>query len=330
MTRTVLAADVGGTKTLMARYEVRGGTVRLVREETVLSNDFSSLEQVVRAFLDGDGEPVQAGVFGIAGPVIEGRAVPTNFSWEAIEQESIARAMDLDPQRVRLMNDLETTACGVPYLGREDLETVNAGVERKGNIAVIAAGTGLGQGILFRRGDQVLPVATEGGHASFSPRDDRDVALFRFLRHRFGHVSQERVVSGPGLENVFDYLRTVEKRPVVPAVLHRLETEDARAVIGGAGVAGTCATCREAVDWFVRLYGAQAGNLALTVMALGGVFVGGGIVTKILPRMTTGAFMDSFVDKGRYMDLLEEVPVNIILNPKTALLGAAHAAREMV
>jgi glucokinase len=195
---------------------------------------------------------------------------------------------------------------------------------------VIAAGTGLGQAFLFWDGNRHHPVATEGGHVDFAPRDEREVALLAFLRRRHARVSYERALSGPGLAAIFAFLTEDLGRPVAPAVRERLRTGDASAAIGEAGVAGTCPTCVEAVELFVDLYGAQAGNLALTVMATGGVYVGGGIVTKMLPVITSGRFMTAFTAKGRYAEIMRAMPVQAILNPKTSLLGAAHAARELL
>ena len=229
------------------------------------------------------------------------------------------------------MNDLEATAYGALFLSAHEILTLNTGKARRGNCAVIAAGTGLGQAFLFWDGQGYRPTATEGGHVDFPPRNEKEVELLRFLTKQYdGRVSCERVLSGPGLVNIFNFLCQVLQRPVAETLRARLQTEDAAAVIGEAGVTGSCRTCTEAVDMFVSLYGAQAGNLALTVMSVGGVYIGGGIVTKLLPKMTAGGFMQSFTDKGRFGQLLQDMPVRIILNPKAAQVGAAHAARALV
>jgi glucokinase len=236
----------------------------------------------------------------------------------------------LGTPHVRLLNDLEATAYGALTLPAEKLLALNVGVARPGNRAVIAAGTGLGQALLFWDGTRHLPVATEGGHADFAPRDDVEMDVLRNLTAQYGaHVSYERVVSGHGLVNVFRFLDEVRHLPVSDDVRRRLAAEDPAAVIGELGISGACATAAAAVERFVSVYGAQAGNLALTVMATGGVYVGGGIVNKLLPAMTRGRFVEAFVAKGRYERLMREIPVWIIRDPDAGLQGAAHVAAAM-
>jgi glucokinase len=328
MAQYVLAGDIGGTKTTLAIYAVeRPGQVSVVREASFPSQHYSGLETVITDFLRSDSEPVAAGAFGIAGPVLDEEAITTNLPWK-ITTAGMRQVIGCD--RVRLMNDLEATAYGALFLSPNELQTLNAGSPRRGHRAVIAAGTGLGQAFLFWDGMRYRPVATEGGHADFAPRDEQEVELLYFLRKRYSRVSYERLLAGPGLVNIFNFLDQALHRPVAPSVRERLQTEDPAAVVGQAGVAGLCATCVEAVDIFLSLYGAQAGNLALTVMGIGGVYVGGGIVTKLLPKITTGAFMNSFRAKGRYAQLMAEIPVYIILNPNTSQLGAAQAACELL
>jgi glucokinase len=327
MTTWVLAGDVGGTKTNLGLYEAAGPEdVRLEREASLPSRQFDGLGSLVRRFLAEGGEPLSAAAFGIAGPVFDGRVSVTNLPWQ-IETGSLAREIGCDD--VRLMNDLETTAYGALFLDASELHVLNEGVPRKTHRVVIAAGTGLGQAILFWDGERFRPTATEGGHASFAPRNEREMALLRFLLRRFDRVSWERVVSGPGLFHIFEYLDQEEGLPVSPEVRERMETEDPSAVIGEAAVAESCVCCAAAVDLFVSLYGAQAANLVLSVMALGGVYVGGGIVTKLLPRVTAGGFLEAFRAVGRFGPLVAETPVQIILNPKASLLGAAEIALDL-
>lgn len=328
MTRYVLAGDIGGTKTNLAVYAVEGvQRLSLVREASFPSRQYGGLEQVLGEFLANGGERVAAGAFGIAGPVVDGTVTATNLPW-TVEAPALARVLGCE--RVRLMNDLETTAYGTLFLPPGDLLTLNAGKPRPGNCAVIAAGTGLGQAFVFWDGERHRPAATEGGHADFAPRDEREVALLHFLRQKYARVSYERLLSGPGLVNIFGFLDEGLHRPVAPAVRERLKSADPAAVVGEAGVAGSCPTCAEAVELFISLYGAQAGNLALTVMGVGGVYVGGGIVTKMLPKMTTGTFMHSFTAKGRWAAFMADIPVHVILNAKASQLGAAHAASALV
>jgi glucokinase len=304
----------------------RGG-LTAVREASFHSGDFRSLEALVAHFLDGEARPIRAAAFGVAGPVIGGSARITNLPW----QVSAARlARTIRCPTVRLLNDLESTAYGALFVQRSELLELNPGAPGPGNRAVIAAGTGLGQALLCWDGARFIPSATEGGHADFGPGDDRDVGLLQFLRGEYGRVSWERVVSGPGLHNIFRYLDDGLGRPVTPAIRARMEREDPSAVIGEAALDGTCAICAEAVDMFVRLYGAQTGNLALTAMALGGMYVGGGIVTKLLPRILAGDFVAAFLDKAPHRAVMERIPVWVLLNEKTSLIGAAHAAAELV
>jgi glucokinase len=323
----VLAGDIGGTKTDLALYHVEGPRrVRLVREEVFPSREYGGLEDVVRSFLHEHGEGIAGAAFGVAGPVLGGEVALTNLPWK-VEAASLEAAIGC--RGVRLMNDLETTAYGALFLDRGELETLNEGIPRETHRVVIAAGTGLGQAILFWDGERYRPTATEGGHVDFAPRDEREMGLLRFLLERYGRVSYERVLSGPGLLCIFDYLTRELGAKVEPSVRQRMEREDPSAVIGESGVSGACATCEEAVEMFVSLYGAQAANLALTTMALGGVYVGGGIVTKLLPKVKAGGFMEAFRNVGRFEPLLAETPVRVILNPKTSLLGAAEAALDL-
>ena len=327
MATRVLAGDVGGTKTNLAIYAIdRAGRLSLERERQFRSSEYSGLEKVIHEFLADERGKVRGAAFGVAGPVLNGRVKTTNLPW-TVRTASLERAAG---SRVRLLNDLEATAYGGLFAGRKDVDWLVPGVKRPGNLAVIAAGTGLGQALLYWDGARHRPVATEGGHADFAPRNDKELALLVYLQKRFARVSYERVLSGPGLVNIFSFLADELGRPASPDVRARLQHEDPGAVIGEAGVAGTCATCSEAVDTFVSIYGAQAGNLALTVMSTAGVLIGGGIAVKLLPKMKSGAFVSAFVDKGRYREFMSRIPIAVLLDPKTALVGAGHAAAELV
>ena len=327
MTHThILAGDIGGTKTHLALYRLAGPARTLRREATFASRDHARFDDLVAAFLGG--ESLDAAAFGIAGPVVDGEVRTTNLPWHIAARELAVR---LDCPRVALLNDLGATALGALHLPPEQLRPLQAGVARPGHIAVIAAGTGLGQAYLHWDGQRHLPAATEGGHTDFAPANERDVELWRWARTQYGHVSWERLVSGPGLHALFRFIDEVERVPVdrnVRAGL--LAGEDPGRTIGEAGLAGSCPASRHALDWFVRLYGAQAGNLALTVMALGGVMVGGGIVVRLLPAIDSAAFRAAFCAKGRYQKLLEDVPIHAILEPKTALFGAVEAAIRLL
>jgi glucokinase len=328
MTATVLAGDIGGTNSRLALYSTHGaGGLTPIRAATFPSREHAGLEEVIGRFLGADAGPIAAAAFGIAGPVVDDAVITTNLPWH-IRAASLRTR--LGTPHVRLLNDLEATAYGALILPADQLLTLNPGVTRTGNRAVIAAGTGLGQGLLFWDGARHVPVATEGGHADFAPRDEVEHDLLRWLERKYdGHVSYERTVSGHGLVNIFTFLDEQCRMPVSAATRERLTKEDPAKVIGELGASGGCATAVAAVERFVSIYGAQAGNLALTVMATGGVYVGGGIVNKLLPAMTSGAFVRAFEAKGRYERLMAEIPVWIVRDPDTALHGAADVAAQL-
>lgn len=330
MTTNVLAGDIGGTNSRFALYASTGADgLTLVRAHTFPSRDHAGLEEVIARFLaeGGAAAPIAAAAFGIAGPVVDDAVVTTNLPWHIRGDALRSR---LGTPHVRLLNDLEATAYGALVLPPEKLLTLNPGVARAANRAVIAAGTGLGQALLFWNGTRHVPVATEGGHADFAPRDEVEHDLLRWLERKYdGHVSYERTVSGHGLANIFAFLDEHCRMPVSPETRRRFEHEDAPAVIGELATTGGCGTAVAAVERFVSIYGAQAGNLALTAMATGGIYVGGGIVNKLLPAMTNGTFVRAFVAKGRYERLMREIPVWIIRDPDCGLYGAAHVAATL-
>ena len=326
----ILAGDVGGTKTVVALYESERAGLRPVRESVYWARDHASLEEIIGVFLDEGPAPlIEATCFGVAGPVIGGRVSTTNLPWE-IDEASLARATGA--RRAKLLNDLEAMAYGMLGLDDEEFAVLSPGAEPapRGNAVVIAAGTGLGQALLVWDGERHLPVATEGGHAGFAPRSEQEVELLRFLRAEFGsHVSYERILSGPGLHNLYRFLRTSGDEPEPAWLAERMRAEDPSAVIGEVGVSGGDPVCAASVELFASIYGAQAGNLALTALAVGGVFVGGGIAPKLLPVLQGGAFVRAFSDKGRFSALLEGIPVRVALTPRTPVLGAARYAAQL-
>jgi glucokinase len=325
----ILAGDVGGTKTALGLFqaEARGGVTSL-RETTLPSREFATLELAVQQFLTAVPE-VTVGVacFGVAGPVMDGRAVATNLPW-VLEERGLARALSVP--RVHLLNDLEATAHGILTLPDAALLTLQQGRAQPGNLAVIAAGTGLGEGVIVREDDHVVVIASEGGHADFAPRTDLEINLLRALRTEFGRVSYERVVSGPGLVNVYRFLRRAAGAAEPAWLATRLAEEDPAAVVAEVGLARDDAVCAATLDMFVSVYGAEAGNLALKVLAVGGVFVAGGIAPRMQARLAEGAFVAAFRDKGRLSPLLGQMPVHVVLEPRTALLGAARVAAAML
>jgi len=299
----------------------------LVREAVVPSREIDSLESAVEAFLLGAPRlSVTAACVGVAGPVIDGRCVTTNLPWEVHERRLAAAAH----APTRLINDLEAAGYGVLTLAPEQFLTLQAGVPKPGaNMALIAAGTGLGQALLIAEGQDYRVVASEGGHADFAPHDEVDVDLLRFLRAEFGHVSWERVLSGPGLHSIYRFLQMRAGHAAPEWLRERLQREDPSAVVGEVGLQGRDPVCVDALDRFVTLYGAQAGNLALASLALAGVVLAGGIAPKIRSKLVEGRFMQAFLGKGRLDTLLSQIPVRVVLDERAPLWGAARVATRM-
>jgi glucokinase len=315
-----ISGDIGGTKTRLAIIEVNGTRLQIEREHTYASRDFALFEELLGEFIQGSDTPVRA-AFGIAGPVQGRVAQTTNLPWH-IDADALQAKFGF--QFCTLLNDLEATAAGLPALDKDDLLTLHAGAPNAfGNQAVIAAGTGLGEAGLFWDGRRYHPFSTEGGHASFSPGNDMGIALLKHLQQRYEHVSWERIVSGPGLVNLHGFLCQHHGATLPPWLQNEMRQGAAAAVIAEAALNKHDDLCVEALDWFVRLYGAEAGNLALKVMSRGGLYLGGGIAPKILPHIQNGRFLDSFFNKGRMRPLLEAMPVKVILNDRAALYGSA-------
>jgi len=324
---TVLAGDIGGTKTALALFDKTARGLVLLRDDTLSSRGFASLEAAIERFLAaGPRPPIDAVCLGVAGPVVDGRCVATNLPW-VIDERVLASS--IPAARVKLLNDLEVDAHGVLSLPDEELRTLQAGVPRRGHMVLIAAGTGLGEALIVQEGDRRVVIASEGGHADFAPRDDVEEGLLRFLRKEFGRVSLERILSGPGLFNVYRFLRDTGWARESAEVGDRMRAGDPSAVVTEMALAGRDAMCGKALDIFVSVYGAEAGNLALKAMAVGGVFVGGGIAPRIVPRLTSGTFVTAFRDKGRLAALMEAMPIRVALNPRAPLLGAAQVAATM-
>jgi glucokinase len=333
----VLAGDIGGTKTLLAICEVTGAAeragafkVEVLAKSRFDSHKFPGLAAICRAFAQEVSRPMPrfAG-FGIAGPVANGRCQTTNLPWVLDEQEL---AQTLLVESVRLANDFYTLALGIPSVAAKDLLTINEGVrDPKGPCAIIGAGTGLGEAIAIvgSQGRREV-LATEGGHVSFAPRTELEIGILRFLSLRYGHVSWERVISGDGLVNLVEGIAQVEGLAPAPAlqetILH--DRPNAPAAMTAAARAGD-PLCKQALELFCKLYGAEAGNLALKTLSTGGVYVAGGIAPRMVNSITDGRFREAFVDKGRMRPLLEQVPVQVVLDTEAGLLGAAVlAARE--
>ena len=323
----LLAADVGGTKTLLGLFEPAPARPRPLAVLSYPTIEFPSFIAIIETFFADAGvstSAISAAAAGVAGPVVEHTAELTNIGWSISAAELVTH---LRTPRVRLLNDLEATATSIEALDAHELETLQPGVmDPDGNAAVIAAGTGLGSAFLHRANGRLSPIPSEAGHADFAARTDREVDLMRLLRGRLGRAEVEQVLSGPGLVNLYRLTHRDQPCRVVPDI----ESPDAPAQISQAGLDGGCPRCVEALEMFVEAYGAEAGNLALRVVATGGIFIGGGIAPKILPALRTGRFIAAFVDKPPMHELLTRVRVSVILNAEAGLLGAAIAAAELM
>lgn len=321
----ILAGDIGGTKSLLGLFEGDSIAPRSLDEASVATAAHRSAEELIATYLAARSVRPERICLGLAGPVIDGTCDLTNLGWRTSE-EAISRAAGGVP--VAFLNDLEATAYGALCLPQEDLVPLNEGdAGRRGNMAIIAAGTGLGEALLHWDGRRHVAVATEGGHADFAARNDLEWELRCWIEGRIGgRVSVERVLSGPGLAAIHAFLRQRDGDPEPAWLAERMARGDASATISEAALSGEDPVCAEALSIFVSIYGAEAGNLALRTLAVGGVFVAGGIAPKILPALTDGRFMRAFADKGRFSDLLRGVEVRAVLNPQAALIGAASQA----
>ena len=322
----ILAGDVGGTKVHLALYAFEDGRLKPVRDARFPAHEFTSLDAVVEKFLGSEErEQIVASCFGVPGPVRDGRLKLTNLPWE-LGAHDIARSLHIE--HIFLINDLEANGYGIPELAPESICTLAAGDPAAyGHRGLIAAGTGLGQALLIWDGRTHRPIPSEGGHCDFAARTDREVGLFKYLQRTLnGRVSWERVVSGIGIKNIYEYLRDVEKLEEPAWLRDRMAAEDPNAVIGTCAEDGSSQLCFETMQLFASAYGAEAGNLALKVLALGGIYLGGGIAPKMIKTLNSGGFMEAFLDKGRLSAVLKTIPVRIILDDACALLGAAAFA----
>jgi glucokinase len=319
----ILAGDVGGTHTRMGLFSFEEGHVKLHTVAEFSSRQYPGLEQIILSYAESQAAKVEVCCFGVAGPVVQGHVQLTNLPWEIDEQ----KGSEVLGYPLMLINDLEATAYGISELGPEDFVTLQESrVPQAGNAAVIAAGTGLGEAGLFWDGVRHIPFACEGGHCDFAPNGELQARMLGYLRGQGEHVSMERVISGPGLVSIHAFLRATAGHAEDPWLEEELRRDDPAAAISRAALAGTSELCMRALDIFVSCYGAEAGNLALKLMAVGGVYVAGGIAPKILPKLRDETFRNAFVNKGRLSDVLEAIPVRVVTNERTGLLGAARCA----
>lgn len=325
--RLCLAGDIGGTKTNLGLFSFGDERPVLEAMESYSSTETEGLGRLVELFLSQCAITVSAACFGVAGPISHGTARVTNLPWEVSEKE-LAKRFGWD--RVTLINDLTATAYAVPVLGDSELEILNTGaVDPEGCIGVVAPGTGLGIGLIAVKEGSFWPLPSEGGHVEFAPKDRREIDLLLHLLGRMPHVSLERVASGPGLFTIYSWVKEYRGHAQPAWLTRAIETGDPSGAVSRAGMEKSDPTCAEALEIFVSIIGSAAGNLALTAMTTGGIYLGGGICPKILPALKKGPFLESFTAKGRFTDLMSNIPVKVILNDKAALLGAACHAFEL-
>jgi glucokinase len=319
----VLVGDIGGTKTSLALADITGEHVELVEPRSYASASWPGLQACARAYLDEIGLPCELAAFALAGPVKEGRCATTNLAW-VVDAHTLEAELGL--ARARLLNDLEAVAWAVPALAPAQLEQLQVGDGSRGNACVIAPGTGLGEAGLYWDGTQHHPFASEGGHADFAPVTELELALLGFIRRTHARVSWERVVSGMGIANLYAFLLE-HRRASTPAWLHdEIAAGELAAAVAHAAARGADPICVETMQLLFTLYGREAGNLALKHMALGGVYLAGGVTLRNLELLRASGFIEGFCDKGRMRELMGRMPVRVILDPHAALRGAARLA----
>jgi glucokinase len=323
----ILVGDIGGTKTNVALIESEGGALGVVAtQRTYASAEYDSLEAILRAFIEEHRPRLTHACFGVAGPVVEGHVDTTNLAWD-VSARALTEALGIEG--IGLINDLEATAYGIEALKQDQLHTLNAGQQRRGggNRALIAAGTGLGMTGIIQIEGRYHPSPSEGGHMDFAPRTPVELDMLGYLIEKYGgHVSYERVLSGPGLFNIYSFLRDRKVAEEPGWLAEQIASGDDAKAVSAAALAGKSELAMRALDIFVSVYGAMAGNLALLMLATGGLYVGGGIAPKILEKLKDGSFMRAFMDKGRFSAFVANIPVHVILDDKTALYGAARYA----
>ncbi len=318
---SVLAADIGGTKSNLSLYKIGDGKLKAAREKTYATTDFGSCTEMLKAFLEGEKDPTDSICLGVAGPVVNGTAKGTNFPWE-MDAAGIAEKLDI--KSVTLINDMEANAYGLTALEEKDFFPIKKGTGREGNAVVISPGTGLGEAFLYWDGSRYRPFASEGGHCDFSPRNELDVALWKFLNKKFGHVSWERIISGQGIRNIYKFLLEYRgnQEPLWPR--DKMDDKEIPRLITEAALEGKDRITEETLRLFLNYLAIEASLLALKAKAFGGIYIGGGILPQLKDALDKERFSDQFTSVGRLSDLLDHMPVEIVLNEKTALLGAAH------
>ncbi len=324
----ILAGDIGGTKTNLALYKMTEEGVFLEVQHQFVSQNYASFSDVIDEFLAKIPDTkITTVCFGIAGPIIDGRCRTTNLPWEIVTTD-LKKLLKINS--VYLLNDLEATAYGMLYLHNDEFIDLNPNAEtKKGNCAVIAAGTGLGEAMLYFDGLSYHPIGSEGGHSDFAPQTPQQDALLLWLREYYPlHVSYERLLSGPGIANIYDFLVSINFALEPGSIKELKSKEDKSSLISRCALEDKDSLCIETLRLFVEIYGAEAGNMALKSLSLGGVYIGGGIAPKILPFMQSETFLKAFCNKGRFSQMLQAMPIKLSLNPETAMLGSAHFAKD--
>src|SRR5947208_1634172 len=319
----ILAGNIGATRVLLAAYQNEGSQLQCVVQRLYKTQDHSGIAEVLKDFVNTEGVPVHAACFGVAGPVRAGKSKISNLEW-TIDSRELASQLKLGS--VGLLNDLEAYAYGVDALASTDFITLSEGAEdSEGNRVVISARTGLGVAGLYWDGFRHHPFACEGGHADFAPRNELEMDLLGYLQKKYGRISCERILSGPGIKNIYDFLRDTKKEDEPQWLREQISgAPDPPALISQIALENKSSICDRTLSIFVSIYGAETGNCALHFMATGGIFIGGSIAAKIVPKMKDPIFMQSFLNKGRMEPLLKEMPVKIVLNDDSGIIGAAR------
>jgi glucokinase len=319
----ILAGEIGATRTRLAAFETEGNRLNRAVEKNYMSQEHAGLSEIIDAFVKTEGILVHRACVGVAGPVRRGRSKISNLPW-IIDSRDLAKQLKLDS--VGMLNDLEAYAYGIDALDSKDFVTLNEGsADAEGNRAVISARTGLGVAGLYWDGFRHHPFGCEGGHSDFAPRNELEMELLTYLQKKYGRISCERILSGPGIKNIYDFLRDTHKAEEPQSLKDQMAaTADAPALISQLATGGKAPICDQTMSIFVSIYGAETGNVALNFMSTGGIFIGGSVAAKNVPRMKDPIFMQSFLDKGRMVPLLKEMPVTIVLNDDSGLIGAAR------
>lgn len=323
----MIIGDIGGTKTNLAIFQKEGNDFTYSHFATYPSQKYPALQAIIEIFIQETGlkGQIDTGSFAIAGPVINQVCKTTNLPWIVDASQMVK---ELNFNKIYLLNDLESNAWAIEILSQKELLTIYSGLEMKGNRAILSPGTGLGEAGIYWDGKRHLPFACEGGHCDFGPRNDLETNLFRYLYQKFGHVSYERILSGPGIYNIYQFYRDYLKREDKKEVLEEFQNQDPAKVITKNALNSNSELCSEVLDLFISILGAEASNCALKFMAIGGIFLGGGIPPKILPKFKESIFLKAFLDKGRFHHFLEKIPVHLILDDKASLKGAAYFCRK--